>query len=70
MAEKEKVISLGIPGRYLKKGEPPDGANKREIFEESGFQVKIIELFCADTSMIMERVDLVFFGELVGDKKI
>lgn len=56
----------GFPGGYLKKRENPEAAIQREIFEESGYQVKITQLLEIIRSPVMTRLEVLFRGELVG----
>lgn len=56
--------SWGLPGGYLKRREHPEAALKREIFEESGFDVHIIKLLDIDMSEDVPRIALIYLGEL------
>lgn len=63
-----KKTPWGLPGGYLKKGENPEDAIKREIAEESGFQVNVIDFLYADSSTLIQRVDLVYICRLAGEQ--
>lgn len=60
-----KEFPWGLPSGYLEKGEDPDQAMEREIFEESGFNVRITKLLEAYRFKEMSRIGLIFKGELV-----
>ena len=60
-----KEYPWGLPSGYLKKGEGPDQALRREIYEESGIKVRITGLLEAYQSQQMPRIGLVYKGELM-----
>jgi ADP-ribose pyrophosphatase YjhB (NUDIX family) len=64
-----KKTPWGFPGGYLKKGESPEEAIIREIFEESGYRVEIIDILHVDTSKVMQRMDMVYIGRWVGGEE-
>lgn len=53
----------GIPGGWMELEVPEEGF-KRELFEETGFQVKWLQLADALYGTKPNRVDLIFVGEL------
>lgn len=61
-----KEYPWGLPSGYLKRREHPDEAIKREIFEESGYQVHITQLLDIYVSKDMPSIALIFSGKLMG----
>ena len=58
----------GLPTGWLKKGESPAQAVEREVYEESGFRVKVLEPFEVGHGVQdVPNVHIVFIGELVGE---
>ena len=64
-----KKTPWGFPGGYLKKGESPEDAIKREVYEESGYRVEIVDILHVDSSKVMQRIDLVYVGRFEGEEK-
>ncbi len=62
-----KGIPWGLPSGWLKKGEDPIRAIQREIFEESGFRVRILRPLLVEKSKKFSRIDVVYLGELKGE---
>jgi len=62
-----KDVPWGFPGGYLKRGEDPDEAIKREIHEESGFKIMNLKLLEIIRSHEMERLEILFQAELSDD---
>ena len=56
-----------FPGGYLKKNEDPDEAMKREIYEESGFEINILKPLEVARSHEMARFEVLYQAELVGE---
>jgi ADP-ribose pyrophosphatase YjhB (NUDIX family) len=56
-----------FPGGYLKKHEDPDEAMKREIYEESGFEINILQVLEVARSHEMARFEVLYQAELVGE---
>jgi len=50
----------GLPGGWLKRGELPAQALKREIFEETGMTIEVIRPLIVEGDDEWPRVDLVF----------
>jgi len=61
-----KKIPWGLPGGWLKRSEDPDRAIQREIFEESGFRVRILRPLLVEKTEKFSRIDIVYLCELVG----
>ena len=59
----------GFPGGYLKGREKPDTAIHREILEESGLRVRVIDVLEVIRSEEMARLEILFQAELVGELK-
>ncbi|NLN70129.1 MAG: NUDIX hydrolase [Chloroflexi bacterium] len=59
----------GLPGGYLKRGEHPENAIKREVFEESGLDIHVIRLIDVDMKESHPRITLVYSEEIVGELK-
>ncbi len=60
-------VPWSFPGGYLKKNEDPDDAMKREIFEESGFEINILKPLEVARSHEMARFEVLYQAELVGE---
>ena len=60
--------SWGIPGGLLKKGERPEDAARREVFEEVGLDIELIGEPAVVVDPVPRRVDLVFRARPVGDR--
>lgn len=56
----------GLPGGYIKAKEHPQEALEREIEEESGLIVSVDEELKIRTDRESARVDICFFGKLMG----
>ena len=50
----------GLPSGWLKAGEPVEQALAREIHEESGFHVRVLEPLVVDNAVDPPRLDLVY----------
>lgn len=59
-----KDIPWGFPGGYVMRGENPDQAIQRELSEESGLQIKNLQLLEVIQSPEMPRLEILFRGEL------
>lgn len=57
----------GFPGGYLKRGEHPKDAIRREILEESGLEVNVLRLLDIDMPDHYPRMSLVYLAELKGE---
>ncbi len=57
----------GFPGGYLKGREDPGNAIMREICEESGLEVQIVDLLEIIRSEQMPRLEVLFRAALVGE---
>lgn len=62
-----KDVPWAFPGGYMKNHEDPKAAIKREILEESGFEIKILKLLQVIHSDEMARLEVLFQGELIGE---
>ena len=56
-----------FPGGYFKKHEDPDEAMKREIYEESGFEINILKVLEVARSHEMARFEVLYQAELIGE---
>jgi len=56
-----------FPGGYLKGHEYPDDAMKREIKEESGFEINILKPLEVSRSHEMARFEVLYQAELVSE---
>ena len=54
----------GIPGGFLERGEQPVDAVRRELYEETGIELKNLELF--QMRAIGGHVEILFRAEAVG----
>lgn len=57
----------GLPGGYIKRGEHPEDAIKREIAEESGLELHVIRLLDVHMADDYPRISLAYLAELKGD---
>jgi len=64
-----KTIPWGLPGGWLKKGETPEVAIKREISEESGYHLRSIKPLMIDKSGKYSKLDIIYVGQLEPGKK-
>jgi ADP-ribose pyrophosphatase YjhB (NUDIX family) len=56
----------GLPSGWLKRGETPMDAIVREVYEESGYRVKVLQPFEINTGIHdLPNLHLVFLGELL-----
>ena len=55
-----KEYPWGLPSGWLKKGEQPKDAIKREIAEETGLNIIVVRPLVIDSDRSWARVDLVF----------
>ncbi|MDQ3321983.1 MAG: NUDIX hydrolase [Acidobacteriota bacterium] len=58
----------GIPGGFIKTGEPPEKAVSREIREETGLELKNIRLIRARTTN--RHVEILFRAEATGEAEV
>ena len=58
------VSSWDIPGGFLGRGEQPIDAVKRELFEETGIELREVELFRVRT--INRHIEILFRAETTG----
>lgn len=61
-------LSWGIPGGFVGRGEQPEAAVRREIREETGLELKNIEMIRVQT--INRHVEIIFRAEPVGTARI
>ncbi len=59
--------SWGLPGGFIKSGEQPDEAIRRELREETGIDVENLKLFRVRT--LNRHVEILFSGKAVGEPK-
>ena len=61
-----RTYPWGLPGGWLKRGEQPRAALKREVAEESGLEVRIGETLHINTDAHGPMVEIVLAGTLTG----
>jgi 8-oxo-dGTP diphosphatase len=59
--------SWGLPGGFIETGEQPEPAIKREIFEETGLEIRNVELLLVRT--INRHVEILFRAEASGEPR-
>lgn len=57
-----RPIEWSLPGGYLQSGEHPKEGLEREIFEESGFKVKIFKIIKTTHDTETARLDMSYYG--------
>jgi len=57
----------GIPGGFIKRGEQPDQAIRRELREEVGLEVKDLSLFKTRAFRKSRQVEIVFRCQALGE---
>ena len=62
-------VPWAFPGGYMKNHEDPKAAIKREILEESGFEIKISRLLQVIMSDEMARLEVLYKAELMGEAR-
>jgi 8-oxo-dGTP pyrophosphatase MutT (NUDIX family) len=55
----------GMPGGYVKRGEPPERGLRREVWEETGLRVEVLDLLAANLST-PDQIDLLYRCRVVG----
>ena len=54
----------GIPGGFLKAGEQPEEAVRRELCEETGLELEDVELVFVRTLLHVRQVEIIFRGRM------
>ena len=57
-----------IPGGFMNFGEPPDEAVKREIYEETGLELKNLQLI--RVRAVGRHIEIIFRAEAVGTAEV
>ena len=61
-----KFYPWGLPGGGLEYGESPELGIKREVWEETGFDVSVEKLLLAESSKEFHHVSLIYLCTVVG----
>lgn len=61
-----RTVAWSLPGGYLKAGEHPRRGLRREIQEESGLQVTIIQNIGTQEDSSTARIDMAYWGIVKG----
>jgi len=62
-----KGSGWGVPGGFLRTGEQPDEAIRRELREETGIELERVELAFVRTLRSVRQVEVVFRGSLPSE---
>lgn len=62
----QRVHPWGLPGGSLKFGEDPIKAVAREVWEETGFEIKVKKLLFAKNSSANDQIGLFYWSEVCG----
>ena len=63
-----RPISWGLPGGWLDRGESPEDALRREIFEETGLKVKIEQMLIFEPSTDPKQLQISYLCKHTGDQ--
>lgn len=58
----------GVPGGFMDRGEQPEAAFRREIREETGIEVRDVELYRVRT--LGRHIEVIFIAKGVGEPKV
>jgi ADP-ribose pyrophosphatase YjhB (NUDIX family) len=61
-----KPPQWGLPAGGLERGEDPEEGMKRELEEETGFEVRVERLLCADSAKEFHHISLVYLCKVLG----
>jgi ADP-ribose pyrophosphatase YjhB (NUDIX family) len=61
-----RKFEWGIPAGGLEYGEQPENAIVREVFEETGMQIKVKKLLLAESSKEDHNISLIYLCEIVN----
>ena len=59
----------GVPGGFLEKGEQPDRAARRELLEETGLELKSLELAFIRAHEHLSRVEIIYRCRAEGEAR-
>lgn len=59
-------FSWGLPGGWMGKDEQPEACIRREVYEETGYELEVDHLLATRTHPRLPSVDIVFRGRIVG----
>jgi ADP-ribose pyrophosphatase YjhB (NUDIX family) len=61
-----KFHPWGLPGGGLEVGENPEDGIKREVSEETGLEVQVEKLLCAERAPSTRHISLIYLCKIIG----
>ncbi|HJR81806.1 MAG TPA: NUDIX hydrolase [Anaerolineales bacterium] len=61
-----KFHPWGLPGGGLEHGEDPEEGIRREVREETGLEVQVEKLMCAESAPTNHHISLIYLCQIIG----